>query len=73
MHQINDVVLGAVQHSLKEISYNFLPIIKNNFWTNNKTGHIMKHGFNIYPVNPRTDYMKNKLAFLESKFIRLTY
>ena len=32
LHQFTDIVLGAIQHSLKEMTHNFLPQVRGNFW-----------------------------------------
>ena len=68
MHQINDIVLGAIQHSLKEISDNLIDKLKDNFWENKQ---IINSGFNVYPKNSKTAAMSTKLQILENKFIRL--
>lgn len=67
VHQINDVVLGSIQYSLKEIQYNFLPKLKHNFWCSN--GKINNHGVNIYPKSPKGG-TRTKLEVVKSKFIR---
>ena len=69
IHQINDVVLGAIQHSLKELTKNFIPVIKKNFWKKNK--EIIGNGINIYPKNPKTQKIERKLNILKEKFKRL--
>jgi len=69
VHQINDIVLGAIQHSLKEITYNFIPIIKKNFWGDGK--QIMGKGINIYPKKPKVQYIERKLETTQNKFKRL--
>jgi len=73
LHQINDVVLGAVYFSLREMEYNFLPIIKDNFWmeTKNDYASILGRGFNIYPLIAKAMYINQAKKNLESKFIRL--
>jgi hypothetical protein len=73
IHQINDVILGAIAHSLKELSHNFLPIIRDNFWCKSSKDKwsIMGRGFNTYPVNPRMDWLKLSLMNINSKFLRL--
>jgi hypothetical protein len=73
MHQINDIVLGAIQHSLREIAHNFLPILKDNFWALDYRGKpkIVDAGFTLYPRTARTLRIRGQLTQLEAKFIRL--
>ena len=70
IHQINDIVLGAIQFSLKELNFNFLPILKNNFWTNTSGNKkiIKGYGFNAYPKKPATTSMVMSLDKLVYKF-----
>lgn len=73
MHQVNDVVIGAIQHSLKEFQTNFLPILKNNFWKKNLNTFIKvtDYGFNVYPKHPKTKKVELMLDQLSEKFSRL--
>lgn len=72
VHQINDVVLGAIQHSLKEYRNNFLPILKNKLWakTTNGQSTIIGYGFNVYPLHARTQWMQKMLERVKGKFSR---
>jgi len=62
--QVTDIVLGSIQCSLKDSNtFNFLPIIKNNFWSNRTESKniVSGYGFNIYPIAARYDtYQKAK-------------
>lgn len=73
IHQINDIVLGAIQYSLREATRNFLPIIKKNFWVKNISGRkqVGGYGVNLYPQKTPVAGLKNRLKQLENKFIRL--
>lgn len=73
LHQINDVVLGAIYVSLKEMGHNFLPRIKDNFWTVDIGfgPKINGHGFNIYPIRPRYEWCEVANRNLQAKFNRL--
>lgn len=75
MHQVNDIVIGAIQYSLKEFKYNFLPLLKNNFWSkkilSGKLNIINEYGFNVYPKKPKTPKMQKMLKILSEKFRKL--
>jgi hypothetical protein len=71
IHQINDVVLGAISYSLMESGHNFLPILKNNFWCRDPQNKetIIDAGFNIYPSVPRNLGLKISLQKITDKFL----
>ncbi len=69
IHQINDIILGAVQYSLKEITYNFIPMIKKNFWGGEK--RIIGKGISVYPKKARAQDMGKKLETIQNKIKRL--
>lgn len=75
MHQINDIVIGAIQYSLKEFKYNFLPLFKNNFWSKKISGKnlIMAsgYGFNVYPKRAKTVETQKLITRASEKFKRL--
>ncbi|MEI8130249.1 MAG: DUF3800 domain-containing protein [bacterium] len=73
IHQINDVVLGAIQYSMKEMAYNFLPIIKDNFWKSDDTdlNTILGKGFNVYPKRTLSPSIKESTDRIKAKFRRL--
>jgi hypothetical protein len=73
IHQINDVVLGAITYSMREMAENFLPIIKNNFWGSSDDGFltIEGKGISIYPKKIATPQMEEKVQKLKEKFSRL--
>jgi hypothetical protein len=73
IHQLNDIVLGCIQYSLREISYNFLPIIKDNFWKGSGVSHMnmFGRGINIYPKKFKTVYIQKIVEETKEKFIRL--
>lgn len=73
IHQINDVVLGAITCSLREMEKNFIPIIKNNFLGYSESGFdsVINSGINIYPKNIKTQQMREKVEKLKEKFKRL--
>lgn len=70
MHQVNDIVLGAIQSSLKEISPNLLSVIRENFWAVNsdKGWTPLNYGINIYPKFGKTDHIRKKVELLTYKF-----
>jgi hypothetical protein len=72
IHQINDVVLGAISHSLMELANNFLPRLASQFWSSdpNDKSTILRYGFNVYPINPRTQELVVDLQHVKSKFMR---
>ncbi len=73
LHQINDVVLGAIFVSFREMGHNFLPQIKNNFWAVDR-GVGMKitgSGFNIYPIRTSQEWCRTAKNNLQAKFNRL--
>lgn len=72
LHQFNDVVLGAITCSMREMEFNFLPKLKTLFLTD-ETGKILGYGINIYPKRPKTNIIKNQLITLQSKFERLLF
>ena len=72
MHHINDVTIGAIQHSLKEYEKNFLPDLKDSFWSKkiqNKTV-INEYGFNVYPKKAKTVKIQKMLERVGEKFKR---
>jgi len=73
IHQINDVVLGAITYSMREMTHNFMPIIKDNFWRSDIFDYnsILNKGLNIYPKNVHSTELKEKIQKLEAKFKRL--
>lgn len=73
LHQINDVVLGAITQSMREMSVNFLPTIKDNFWMKKEGDYstIIDKGVNIYPKNIKSYVLRVKVAQLKDKFNRL--
>ncbi len=73
MHQISDVVLGAVSYSLMESKHNFLPSLRSNFWssTPQDKGSIIRRGFNVYPTHPRSPSLRFQLQNICEKFIKL--
>ncbi len=73
IHQVNDVVIGAITYSMREMSENFLPIIKNNFWAGKfgDSNTIINYGINIYPKSTTTLEMTDKIKKIENKFKRL--
>jgi hypothetical protein len=72
IHQINDVIIGAIHHSLKEYKYNFLPYLKGNFWskTIQNITSINGYGFNVYPKKAKTISMQRMLERVVEKFNR---
>lgn len=74
IHQVNDIVLGAISYSLRELSKNFLPVIRDNFWRGARSGEvtIMDFGINIYPKKETPNQILNdKIAKVKAKFNRL--
>lgn len=73
LHQINDVVLGAIYFSLREMGFNFLPAIRDNFWMRRSGDYtsILYKGFTIYPLRPTTRGLAASIEALEKKFTRL--
>ena len=72
LHQINDVVLGAIYTSLREMGHNFLPRIKDNFWASEgENPSILGYGFNVYPLAPRIGSYRQAKSNLQRKFNRL--
>lgn len=72
LHQINDVVLGAIYMSLREMEHNFLPRIKGNFWSSGgENPSILGYGFNVYPLAPRFGSYQRAKSNLQRKFNRL--
>lgn|GEM_PF-821737 len=70
VHQINDIVLGAIQHSLKEIARDLIGQLKDNFWSN-KNGKILDFGVSIYPKEPKTQFIAEKIQNVKNKFNKL--
>ena len=72
LHQLNDVILGAIGHSLKEMAApNLLPKLKDHFWAG-EPGNIMSilgRGFNTYPLLPQVPRLQEDLGALRDKFI----
>ncbi len=75
LHQVNDVVIGAIQHSLKEFKYNFLPLLKKNFWSKKliRRRRIMVtgYGFNVYPKKTGVQRTQEMLNRVSKKFRKL--
>lgn len=72
LHQINDIVLGSITCSMKEASYNFLPLLRDNFWIiNDDITTIFRKGINIYPKNTNNPDMISKIQIVKEKFKRL--
>ncbi|MDB5264499.1 MAG: hypothetical protein JWN64_70 [Parcubacteria group bacterium] len=73
LHQINDVVLGSIYFSLREMGFNFLPAIRDNFWMREVGDYssILYKGFNIYPLRPAKRGLVASNQALEQKFNRL--
>jgi hypothetical protein len=73
MHQVNDIVLGAMQMSLKEIGFNFLPIIRGNIWgmEGGSPTDTLSKGFNIYPKRQISDSIRESISKLREKYLRL--
>ncbi len=72
IHQINDIVLGAITYSMREMAENFFPIIKDNFWKGSDNYlSIFGHGINIYPKSIATAHIQEKKEKLVQKFKRL--
>lgn len=74
LHQINDVVLGAIYYSLREMELNLLPKLKDSFWMG-KSGSsypdILEKGFTVYPQLPRRLKLAENKKNLQKKFLRL--
>ncbi len=70
LHQFNDVILGAITCSMREMSFNFLPKLKNSFYKDNEN-KINRYGINIYPKQPKTQEIEKQLLRLRDKFERL--
>ncbi len=73
IHQLNDIVLGAIQFSLRESSYNFLPKIKDNFWKSHTANYmtVFGNGVNIYPKTAKSEHIRKITVETKEKFIRL--
>ncbi len=73
LHQMNDVVLGAIQYSLKELGYNSLPRISKNFWKSDLTSNatILGRGFDIFPKVTKSEIIRQNQEKLTQKFLRL--
>jgi hypothetical protein len=69
LHQYNDVILGAINFSMREMSFNFLPRLKNSFYS--VDGKINKYGINIYPKRTDNPVTRKQLERLGDKFNRL--
>ncbi|MEO8665776.1 MAG: DUF3800 domain-containing protein [Ignavibacteria bacterium] len=68
-HQINDIVIGAIQSSLKEVSPNLVKTLKNNFWS--VDNNIVDFGFNLYPKSFKSSEIERKVRIVEQKFHKL--
>lgn len=71
LHQINDVVLGAIYYSLREMSVNLLPKLNKNFW--GYTGDpksIFGKGFTAFPEMPRYQHYIDLKKRIKGKFVR---
>jgi hypothetical protein len=71
LHQINDVVLGAIYYSLREMNINLLPKLNKNFW--GYTGDpksIFGKGFTAFPEMPRYQYYIDLKKRIRGKFVR---
>jgi hypothetical protein len=68
--QYNDVILGAIYYSLREMSENFLPKLKSSFHCGND-GKINNNGVNIFPKNQTTEKIGKQVIRVKEKFIRL--
>lgn len=74
LHQINDVVLGAIFYSLREMELNLLPKLRSNFWCRDAgvgADGILGYGFTVYPRMPQYDSVAIHKARVETKFLRL--
>jgi hypothetical protein len=71
--QINDVVLGAIYFSLREMEQNFLPKIKDNFWMSDleDSTSIIDKGFTVFPLVPIYPHVALARSGMERKFLRL--
>jgi len=72
MHHINDVTIGAIQHSLKEYQKNFLSDLKDCFWSKKiqNITVINEYGFNVYPKGAKTIKVQKMLEKVGEKFKR---
>jgi hypothetical protein len=73
LHQINDVVIGAIHYSLREMNENFLPQIRDNFWRAPGGGDstILGRGFTVFPAVPKYPHILAMKSNLQGKFLRL--
>lgn len=73
LHQINDIVLGAIYTSLREMGINLLPRIRKNFWAADSGDgpKIKGNGFTVYPQKPRRKWSLEAKIKMEDKFKRL--
>lgn len=72
IHQVNDVVLGAITTSMREMEHNFLPIIRDNFLKiGDDHSTIIDNGICIYPKRSSSPLIVQKITTLGSKFQRL--
>jgi len=71
--QINDVILGAVYTSLREMGHNFLPRVRDNFWMRRPDSYdsILGAGFTVYPKIATHKHIAIPKGNLISKFKRL--
>jgi hypothetical protein len=71
--QINDVVLGAIYFSLREMEQNFLPKIKDNFWMSASEDYasIIGKGFTVFPLIPKYPHIAQAQLGMKRKFSRL--
>jgi hypothetical protein len=71
LHQINDVVLGAIYYSLREMGHNSLPKIAGNFWkmsSDPKT--TFDYGFTVFPQLAKYDHIRDSKKRIKDKFVR---
>lgn len=71
LHQINDIILGAICFSLREMGHNFLPVIKDNFWgMNDKPTEVFYKGFTIFPEVAKYQHIREAKRKIKEKFVR---
>jgi len=72
LHQVNDVVLGSIHWSLREMTENFLPEIRDCFWMETPGDYesILTKGFAIRPRIARYPSVQRLTRGVREKFIR---
>jgi hypothetical protein len=70
LHQINDVILGSIFYSLREVGVNLIPQIKGNFLGYPNINDIFSKGFIVLPKVPRYNYYLALKDEMKNKFIR---